>query len=269
MDCKQAGAVLAAHADRELPLDQTIALERHLEWCEACRRQYASLRTLGGGPQAVRNLSPGAARSAKPHRDRASAIADPTRCGTASDPIDLARSLVHLWIGAGGNVRNRAQRRPVPVSTDGGRSAGRASAFQPRSGPDVEPADGCRVFRPAYGQALAQRETRFFSPAVVDLAAQGFPLQGGRLDYLDGRPVAALVYGRNQHRISVYVWPKPEHWPNVAYRKAAQQWSRQGYHLIHWENGNMSYWAISDAGMRDLENFAQLLRTHDEVAAKS
>ncbi|MFC3110635.1 anti-sigma factor family protein [Undibacterium arcticum] len=268
MDCKQAGAVLAAHADRELPLDQTIALERHLEWCEACRRQYASLRTLGAGlrqyaiyHQAPPDLQSRIATALPPLPTRPDVERRPTRSIWHGHWFTFGSALAAMCAIAlsAGLFLSRPTADDLLAEQV---LSSHVRALMSNRPMDVVSSDQHTV-KPWLSGKLD------FSPAVVDLAAQGFPLQGGRLDYLDGRPVAALVYGRNQHRISVYVWPKPEHWPNVAYRKAAQQWSRQGYHLIHWENGNMSYWAISDAGMRDLENFAQLLRTHDEVAAKS
>src|SRR4029077_18903766 len=68
-----------------------------------------------------------------------------------------------------------------------------------------------------------------FSPPVHDLAAQGYPLVGGRLDYVDGRSVASLVYGRRQHVIDVFVWPATR-----GPRSGPTRRDAQGYHLLHW-----------------------------------
>jgi len=91
-----------------------------------------------------------------------------------------------------------------------------------------------------------------FAPPVKDLAAQGFPLQGGRLDYLEGHPVAALIYGREKHVIDLYVWPKPEMGnvtPSVG--------SHVGYNLVHWSQGDMDFWAVSDLNKDELAEFVR------------
>src|SRR5881398_3641091 len=76
-----------------------------------------------------------------------------------------------------------------------------------------------------------------FSPPVEDFAEQGFPLVGGRLDYLDDRPVAALVYERRKHLLNLFVWPS-----DSASDIAAKARSRQGYNLFQWTQSHMMYW---------------------------
>ena len=90
-----------------------------------------------------------------------------------------------------------------------------------------------------------------FSPPVIDFAAQGFPLIGGRLDYLDGRSAAALVYRRRKHIINLFVWPEQG-------RVGTESMTRRGYHLIHWTKDGMTYWAVSDVSGSDLSQFARL-----------
>ena len=91
-----------------------------------------------------------------------------------------------------------------------------------------------------------------FAPAVPDLSNKGFPLVGGRLDYLDNRPVAALIYQRRKHFINLFVWPTES---NAA--KATKTMSRQGYHLLHWVDSDFNYWAVSDVNADDLQTFKQ------------
>jgi len=91
-----------------------------------------------------------------------------------------------------------------------------------------------------------------FSPPVKNLAAEGFPLAGGRLDYLDGRSVAALVFQRHQHIINLFVWPARE-----ADLKPTSVKSSQGYHLVRWSEAGMVFWAVSDLNQKELMEFVQ------------
>ncbi len=95
-----------------------------------------------------------------------------------------------------------------------------------------------------------------YTPPVKDFAAQGFPLRGGRLDYLAGRPVAALVYQRDKHVIDVFVWPARSNAagpPNTA--------QDQGYNVVRWEQDGMVFWAVSDVEIGQLRDFAEMWRT--------
>jgi anti-sigma factor RsiW len=91
-----------------------------------------------------------------------------------------------------------------------------------------------------------------FAPPVVDLASEGFPLIGGRLDYLDNRAVAALIYQRRKHFINVFVWPG-----EAAAARPAMAMSHQGYQLLHWADPDFNYWAVSDVSANDLQTFKQ------------
>lgn len=93
-----------------------------------------------------------------------------------------------------------------------------------------------------------------FAPPVKDLAALRFPLTGGRLDYLAGRPVAALVYRRDKHVIDLYVWPID----GAAQPPESAQ--RQGYNTVDWRQGGMAFWAVSDLEASQLRDFAEDFR---------
>ncbi len=94
-----------------------------------------------------------------------------------------------------------------------------------------------------------------FSPPVTDLAAQNFPLIGGRLDYVENHPVAALVYQRRLHFINLFVWPSPRD------SSTAEDFrTQQGYNVIHWSQGGMEYWAVSDVNQGDLPDFVRLVQ---------
>jgi hypothetical protein len=92
-----------------------------------------------------------------------------------------------------------------------------------------------------------------FAPPVRDFAAEGFPLIGGRLDYLDGRTVAALAYRRDKHIIDVYVWPGSG-------TPALGDGAHNGYNVAHWTQDGMVFWAVSDVEAAQLAAFVRLWR---------
>jgi len=90
-----------------------------------------------------------------------------------------------------------------------------------------------------------------FSPDVKDLAADGFPLAGGRLEYFDGHAAAALVFERRKHIINLFTWPSPS-------PEAQTESTSNGYHLICWTQAGMKYCAVSDVNETDLRQFVEL-----------
>jgi anti-sigma factor RsiW len=91
-----------------------------------------------------------------------------------------------------------------------------------------------------------------FAPPVVDLVREGFPLQGGRVDYIGGRVVAALVYKRQAHVINLFVWPASSDATAATVRTAS---SRDGYNIENWRAGGLNFWAVSDGNADDLARF--------------
>jgi anti-sigma factor RsiW len=94
-----------------------------------------------------------------------------------------------------------------------------------------------------------------FAPPVKDFSSQGFPLIGGRLEYLNNRAVAALIYQRQKHYINLYIWPAEQ--SNATSEVGTK---RQGYNLLHWTNSGMTYWAMSDLNGVELHEFARLVQ---------
>ncbi|HEX5605394.1 MAG TPA: anti-sigma factor [Candidatus Binatia bacterium] len=95
-----------------------------------------------------------------------------------------------------------------------------------------------------------------FSPPVADPVKGGFPLIGGRLDYLNNRPVAALIYRRDKHLINVFVWPA-----STGQQLAQSHKTQQGYNLIRWTSSAMNFWAVSDLEANQLTKFSELLKS--------
>jgi len=98
-----------------------------------------------------------------------------------------------------------------------------------------------------------------YAPPVFDLAAEGFPLMGGRIEHVRGNVVATLAYARERHVIDVFVWPSTA-------QQAPARSMRKGFNVLHWSDGSMQYWAVSDLERAEMERFARLWR--ERVAAQ-
>ena len=91
-----------------------------------------------------------------------------------------------------------------------------------------------------------------YSPPVEDFSSQGYPLIGGRLEYIGQRPVSALIYKHNKHIINVYVWPAKD-------MDRTETLSREGFNLIEVNKSGMIFWIVSDLNTKELKNFANML----------
>src|SRR5258708_2398367 len=203
IDCKEAADLVYAYVDGELDRAEAQRLSGHLRGCANCRRLYEREREMSA---AIRQAA-----------DRFSAPAELAhRIGAALDvaarprawqrrpswrQLGLAASFLLVAVLSSGLTLSLA----VPGETDRlGEEvvSGHVRALVSNHMTDVASSDQHTV-KPWFNGRLD------LSPPVVDLAAQDFPLVGGRLDYLDGHPVAALVYRHRQHAITVYVWNDP------------------------------------------------------------
>jgi hypothetical protein len=105
-------------------------------------------------------------------------------------------------------------------------------------------------------EGLSYKEISEFSPPARDFADQGFRLIGGRLDYINGREVAALVYQRRLHIINLFIWSLES-----GLNTAAESFAQNGYNVLHWERDGFAFWAVSDVSAGDLTAFADLAMT--------
>jgi anti-sigma factor RsiW len=237
MICEQMERDLDAYLDRELDAGSATAVRDHLGRCAACRRQAAERETLA---RLVRT----APYYAAPDRLRARVLAQTTRSRSVRRVIAWAAAAVlAVSVGGGMSLLHLASARGDAIAEEV--VSGHVRALMANHLFDVQSTDQHTV-KPWFQGKLD------FSPPVADLASIGFPLAGGRLDYLLGRPVAALVYQRQKHTINVFVSPEGS-------GVGALVRSVRGFHVHHWIRGGMSFWAVSDLNDAELTEFGRAL----------
>ena len=247
MDCKQACAYMHGYLDRELDPVTAADMEEHLHACAACAREYALQASLRVAikRQAAYYTAPEAlaariqAKVAAPH---ASPVRkNPRRWSWFPLVAAVAATAAITWTAAiqleTGSRNERIGEQVV---------AGHARAMLTNHLTEVASSDQHTV-KPWLSSKLD------FSPPVTDLATAGFPLVGGRLDYVDKRPVAALVYRHRQHVIDLFIWPDTQ--PRAS--TSVQAASKQGFNMLHWNSAGMTFWAISDVNPADIRTFAE------------
>jgi anti-sigma factor RsiW len=264
MNCEAMRRLRHAFLDRELDLAHSMEIEAHLESCAGCLaaiQKQQSLRLLVRGSSLYYT-----APDSLEHRIRDGlrrAHQDPTKIGVG--PLRTSRQTgwgrTLTWAAAAAALAVLA----VIVSTLAPTwlrpsqqdllaeevVSSHIRSLMPNHLTDVVSSDQHTV-KPWFDGRLD------FSPTVVNLAREGFPLAGGRLDYLGGRPVAALVYQRRKHFINVFTWPDGT--SSSGSGAPLKGLARQGYHVYHWTKSGMVYWAVSDLNAEELMNFARLLR---------
>ena len=242
MTCADVERVLDAYVDREIDPASQAALRSHLLDCLVCRRRADDRAALG---HLVRSLPYHTA----PDRLRATALAPVTRW-PARRMVSWAAAAALVVSVSGGVAFLRSSRTDGTPAADAVAADivnGHVRSLMVDHLLDVESTDQHTV-KPWFAGKLD------FSPPVSDLASSGYPLAGGRIDYVSERPVAVLVYRRQQHAISVFVWPAAE--PSLA----PVTWSMRGFHVQHWIRGGMSFWAVSELNDAELSGLVRSLQ---------
>lgn len=242
MDCTETRNRLHPYLDRELDLDGALAVEKHLASCAACQAAFAAQQALQAGLRKhATYFSAPPALARRIRRDLAAQTARRRRWLDLSQWLPLsaavAATALLTWTAALQFAGLPAEERIAEQVV-----AGHARAVVTAHRIDVASSDRHTV-KPWLSGKLD------FSPPVVDLAAAGFPLDGGRLDYLDHRAVATLCYRSRQHTIDLFVWP------DNGGDRAVRADSRQGYNILSWRESGMAFWAISDVNADDLKAF--------------
>lgn len=246
MSCQETDKWLDAYLDGELDLVRTLEFEDHLETCAECqqaREQYQNLRRSMRSPSLYFEAPPALEQKIRVQLRTAGA---PRDAAPRSKPFSawrllaMAASLVGLAVFSFAFVEMLQRSSGTEMLAQQVVSSHIRSLMASHL-TDVPSSDQHTV-KPWFNGKLD------FAPAVKDLAPEGFPLVGGRLDYLDGRPVAALVYKRRQHTINLFEWPE-------ARSQSQKTFAIRGYNVIHWTESGMNYWAISDLNARELADF--------------
>ena len=279
MTCEKVQELIHAYIDGELDLVNNLEIEGHLSECEACQSEYRGhlnlvARVQDGAqyfaaPDILRKQIKKQIKLGAPERtvgaavrgrgwfdqriqewtasDLANTISNHGRPRRAASKIAIAASVilalsgVLLWMIAARSQSHADNLLAQEVVSSHVRSMMLNHLV------DVPSSDQHTV-KPWFNGKLD------FAPDVKDFADQGFPLVGGRLDYIDNRTVAALIYQRRKHAINLFIWPAPE-----LNNQSAQQSSINGYNVIRWTKSGMRYWAVSDVNSTDLSEFATLM----------
>lgn len=249
MDCQQARALLHAELDEELDSASQAELGRHLASCAACAQareanmalhgliqrsdlRYRPAPGLEGRIVAAIRPANGPARSA---RRWTPVPASPWVRRAFAALAATAALVLASWVGF--DVGHRSQAPPLADEI----VDSHIRSLMPGHLTD-EASSEHHTVKPWFAGRLD------FSPPVPDLSDRGFTLVGGRLDYLGGRPVAALVYRRRQHVINLYVWP-------VGVAAPVLSGSRRGYNFVRGTSGQNEMWAVSDLNAAELAQF--------------
>src|SRR5713226_2931965 len=254
VSCQDTQNLIDGYLDGELDLVRSMEIEGHLRRCPACSQVYENHQALRS---AIRVRAPYFKAPAGLHQRVRSTVRQASKAEPASRVLAWRAPWRPAW-----NLLGLAAALVIAVLTWSisarlwSPSADELLAQEVLSShvrslmadhlTDVLSSDQHTV-KPWFNGKLD------FSPPVKDLSNSGFPLVGGRLDYVENRPVAALVYKRRQHFINLFIWPSTH--DSVAGKKTVM---RQGYNLIHWTKSGMTYWAVSDLNSSELQEFVRL-----------
>ena len=257
MRCADCMPMIDALADHELPPEEERDLRAHIERCVDCARELALVLDVSRAAREglVRHQAPDVLKA----RIRA-AVSGVNEANESAGEEPAARSPArsrrrsYLRLAAAGVLIAAASsaltfaalRQGSPDSTESELLASHIRSLMPGHLTDVASTNQHQV-KPWFNGRLD------LSPAVPNLDSLGFPLLGGRLDYVAGRRVAAVVYGRRQHVINVYSWPAAAH-------ESPRTAAAQGYNMAEWQSGDVEYWAVSDLNRPELDQFIARFR---------
>lgn len=242
--CPDKEPMLHALLDGELDAANASALETHLAACPACAQRLETLKALHAR---LADLPPTPAPDALKPRIEAM-IGREAKTAARPHPRTARPGLLAGWLAAGAMTAVAASLVVAPIAAGPSLPQQLADAhvrsLQADHLVDIPTSDR-HVVRPWFNGRIG-----FNPPPAPDLAAQGFPLVGGRLDYADGRPIAAIVYRRRAHVINLFVLPARS---GLSLPRLGP--APDGYAMLHWTDKGLDYWAVSDAEQSELTGF--------------
>lgn len=247
MTCLEAGPLLHARLDNELDMASSASIDLHLSECRACGARYAAMANL---------------RQEITAADLAYAPRAAFERKLADQFLREPKSRFRWWSGNWFNASVMAAAAAcvvvlilalpiLRINTESNATAAEILDNHLRALQTVHPVDV-----PSSDQHTVKpwfQGKTDFSPPVPDLSKDDFILVGGRLEVIHQQPAAAIVYRRRQHVIDLYVSP------SVGADSKMELREMGGYHLLHWMQGNLSCWAVSDVDPTDLRAFADLI----------
>jgi anti-sigma factor (TIGR02949 family) len=248
MRCDEVRPRLDAYFDGELPESERTPLREHLQGCHDCGPEAAALERLRDDirrfapvhrvPETLRSQIRFAVR-------REAAASVPSTSLRAPGWLAYAASiLLAVGVGSGGTFVLLGERQTDTIETEIIDSHLRSLLGSHLT--DVASSDQHTV-KPWFAGRTD------LSPPAVDLRTEGFALVGGRLDLIAGKPVPALVYKRREHVINLFVLP-------ASPADHGETLTRRGYNLRHWDEGDLGFWAVTDAAPTELAEFERLYR---------
>ena len=237
MDCPTCEAMVDAYVDGELSATESDQFEQALAVCPGCQRRLEMARELSGLLRALpTERAPDLLRARIDRELRAIAGRRRERLRWGAMAASLIAALGIGWLG--GSFIGQGSRESDELL------AGYIRVAMSEHGVEVASSDRHTV-KPWFAGRID------YSPPVHDLTAKGFPLLGGRVDLVDGRKVAVLVYRRNQHRVALTVWPS-----SSSANTSLSLMQRDGFALADWRHAGFEMRAVSDLAPGDMKSFA-------------